>query len=339
VGRGIEPLSRLRPLDDPHQLGDRLRIAGDHDLVFDLEKRLGLRPALAQVAHGHRLHACSISCFTPRPRAAFTSEIRVPISDVSLAGYCALHRQTLNVADCYDQAELARISTTLHHDNSFDKRTGFRTTQMLAMPILHENRVPVGVIQLINKKHGGRFAKEDEANLSRVAKTLGIAFHNQTQLRRPTKFEYLVAQHRVSQDEVNAALAEARAKQIDVETILVEHYKVPKSEMGTALSTFYRVPYVEFDERIVPPPDLMKDLKLEYLKTNYWLPLKREEDGSILVLIDNPQDIQKVDSINQLMPRQRLHFAVGLRKDIITFLTASSGDSRPGTPSARSSET
>jgi GAF domain-containing protein len=121
-------------------------------------------------------------------------EIRVPISDVSLAGYCALHRQTLNVADCYDKAELARISTTLHHDNSFDKRTGFRTTQMLAMPILHENRVSVVVIQLINKKHGGRFTKEDEANLSRVARTLGIAFHNQTQFRRPIKFEYLVAQ-------------------------------------------------------------------------------------------------------------------------------------------------
>jgi type II secretory ATPase GspE/PulE/Tfp pilus assembly ATPase PilB-like protein len=70
----------------------------------------------------------------------------------------------------------------------------------------------------------------------------------------------------------------------------------------------------------------MKDLKLEYLKTNYWLPLRREEDGSIVVLIDNPQDLQKVDSINQLLPRQRIRFAVGLRKDIITFLSAASGE-------------
>jgi len=51
-------------------------------------------------------------------------EIRVPISDVSLAGYCALHRQTLNVADSYDQAELARISTTLHHDNCLSGAVG-----------------------------------------------------------------------------------------------------------------------------------------------------------------------------------------------------------------------
>ena len=70
--------------------------------------------------------------------------------------------------------------------------------------------------------------------------------------------------------------------------------------MGASLSAFYRVPYQEFDERIVPPPDLMRDLKLDFLKRNFWLPLKREDDGSVLVLIDNPQDLGKVDSINQL---------------------------------------
>jgi len=256
-------------------------------------------------------------------------EIRVPISDTSLTGYCALSRQTLNIADAYDPKELKRFSTTLHFDGSFDKRTGFRTIQALVMPILHDNRNVVGVIQLLNKKHGPRFTKEDEANLARIAKTLGIAFHNQAQLtqRGRGKFEYLLAQQRVTQDEINAAIAEARAKQTDVETILVEHYKVPKAEMGASLSAFYRVPFQEFDERIVPPPDLMRDLKLDFLRRNYWLPLRREEDGSVLVLIDNPQDLGKVDSIHQLLPR--VTFAVGLRKDIATFLSAASGEMTP----------
>ena len=256
-------------------------------------------------------------------------EIRVPISDTSLTGYCALSRQTLNIADAYDPKELKRFSTTLHFDGSFDKRTGFRTIQALVMPILHDNRNVVGVIQLLNKKHGPRFTKEDEANLARIAKTLGIAFHNQSQLiqRGRGKFEYLLAQQRVTQDEINAAIAEARAKQTDVETILVEQYKVPKAEMGASLSAFYRVPFQEFDERIVPPPDLMRDLKLDFLRRNYWLPLRREDDGSVLVLIDNPQDLGKVDSIHQLLPR--VTFAVGLRKDIATFLSAASGEMTP----------
>jgi type II secretory ATPase GspE/PulE/Tfp pilus assembly ATPase PilB-like protein len=255
-------------------------------------------------------------------------EIRVPISDTSLTGFCALSRHTVNIADAYDSEELGRISTTLQFDSSFDKRTGFRTRQVLVMPIVHENRSVVGVIQLLNKRHGARFTKEDEANLARITKMLGIAFHNQGQLtaRRPGKFDVLLTDQRITQDELNAATAEARTRQTDVETILIEQYKVPKAEMGASLSAFYRVPYQEYDERIVPPPDLMRDLKLDFLKRNHWLPLRREDDGSVLVLIDNPQDLGKVDGVMQLLPRQRVKLAVGLRKDIATFLAAASGD-------------
>jgi type II secretory ATPase GspE/PulE/Tfp pilus assembly ATPase PilB-like protein len=73
----------------------------------------------------------------------------------------------------------------------------------------------------------------------------------------------------------------------------------------------------------------MKDLKLEYLERNYWLPIRREEDGSVFVLIDNPHDLQKTDSISQLQPRQRIRFAVGLRKDIATFLAVAGGEAGP----------
>jgi type II secretory ATPase GspE/PulE/Tfp pilus assembly ATPase PilB-like protein len=255
-------------------------------------------------------------------------EIRVPISESSLTGFSVVHRQTLNIADAYDTSELAKISTKLHFDSSFDKRSGFRTTQVLVMPILHENRTVVGALQLINKKHGPRFTQEDEANVGRIAKTLGIAFHNQVQLtaRRPTKFAYLLDQHRVTQEDINTAQIEARTKGIDVETVLVEQFKVPKGDMGMSLSMFYRVPYQEFDERVVPPPDLMRDLKTEYLKRAFWLPIKREDDGAIVVLIDNPQDLGKIDSINQLLPKQKIRFAVGMRKDISTFLAVASGE-------------
>ena len=161
-------------------------------------------------------------------------EIRIAISPNSLTGFCVLNRQVVNIEDAYDSAELARISTALHFDSSFDKRTGFRTTQVLVVPIVHENRTVVGALQMLNKRHAMRFTKEDEGNLARIAKTLAIAFHNQSQLtqKRPTKFGYLLDQHRVTQDEINAALAEARAKQTDVETVLVEQYKVPKAEMA-----------------------------------------------------------------------------------------------------------
>jgi type II secretory ATPase GspE/PulE/Tfp pilus assembly ATPase PilB-like protein len=255
-------------------------------------------------------------------------EIRVPISAKSVAGFVALSKQTVNIADAYDAAELRRISPELHFDSSFDRRTGFRTTQILCMPVLHEAKV-LGVVQILNKKHGPRFTKDDEVSVARIAKTLGIAFNNQAALgaqrRGGTKFDYLIAQGLLSQDEVNQAIGAARQRNIDVETILLEQFKVPKVELGTSLSQFYRAPFVEFDPRIIPPPDLMKDLKLEFLKRNLWLPIRRE-DADIVVLIDNPQDLQRVDAIYQLLRGQQIKLAVGLRKDIALFLAAASGE-------------
>ena len=52
--------------------------------------------------------------------------------------------------------------------------------------------------------------------------------------------------------------------------------------------------------------------------------------NSLLVLIDNPQDLARVDNVHQLLPRQRVRFAVGLRKDILMFLAAARGLLRTG---------
>src|SRR6266850_4188637 len=262
-------------------------------------------------------------------------EIRVPVNEKSIAGFVAATGKIVNIANAYDRAELMMISPTLSFDSSWDKKTGFRTKQILGMPVLHEGRA-IGVIQLLNKKKGARFTKEDETGVSRIAKTLGIAFNNQTQLsqsqelaqsqaRPKTKFDYLLAQLRITPEELTSAVAEARRRQTDVESILIEQYKVPKNELGIALSQFYECPFVEYDDKIIPPPDLMKGLRIEYLRRNFWLPLRRE-DHSIVVLIDNPQDLQRIDSVAQALKNRKIKWAVGLRKDILSFLNQVSGE-------------
>jgi GAF domain-containing protein len=150
-------------------------------------------------------------------------EIRVPISDKSLAGYVAGSRKAVNIADAYDRAELNRIAQGLTFDATWDQKTGFKTKQVLAVPITNDNRV-VGVLQLLNKKRGPRFAKEDESSVARIAKTLGIALNTQFQLaqKRAGKFDYLLAHQLITQDELNLAMAEARRRQTDVESILIE---------------------------------------------------------------------------------------------------------------------
>ena len=73
----------------------------------------------------------------------------------------------------------------------------------------------------------------------------------------------------------------------------------------------------------------MKGLRIEYLRRNFWLPLRRE-DGAIVVLIDNPQDLQRVDSVSQALKNRRVKWAVGLRKDILLFLGQASGEGARG---------
>ena len=86
---------------------------------------------------------------------AQVKEIRVPINNRSIAGYVANTGKTVNIADAYDAAELKLIDKELTFDVSWDKKSGFRTKQILAAPIFH-NKTFMGVLQILNKKGGRR---------------------------------------------------------------------------------------------------------------------------------------------------------------------------------------
>lgn len=257
-------------------------------------------------------------------------EIRVPISEQSIAGFVAKYRRPLNIGDAYNRVELNSISPALLFDSSWDKQGGFHTKQILTYPILAENKYLVGLIQLVNKKSGGRFTKKDEESVVEIARTLGIAFFNQLKLARktPTKFDYLVANNRITQAELDAAIAEARKGQTDIEPLLLDKYKVPKADIGKSLSQFYQCPFLEYDGRMVLDPELLRTLNMDYLKKNYWLPLKRDKDG-VQILIDDPNSLDRVQDIRRIFPGRTLQFAVGLRRDILQFLYAASGEAEP----------
>ncbi len=102
-------------------------------------------------------------------------EIRVPINESSVVGYCARDGKLLNIADAYDSAELAAIHPHLSFDQSWDTRSGFHTRQMLAVPILVEHKYLMGVLLLLNKRHGERFTSEDEGCATDLAETFGLA--------------------------------------------------------------------------------------------------------------------------------------------------------------------
>lgn len=261
------------------------------------------------------------------PQVDSVEEFRIPITEQSLAGFCAKYLRPVNVADAYNTAELRSIHPILLHDSTYDKRTGFKTKQVLTYPIVADNKYLMGVIQLLNKKAGSRFTRKDEEFVAEIAKALGTAFYNlkNTAKKNPTRFDLLLNGNRLTQTDLDNAIAESRKGVNDLETILLEKYKVPKSELGKSLAQFYKCPYIEYSERTVLDVELLKNLNLDYLKKNHWIPLRRDR-ASIEILTDDPGDLDRVQDIKRTFPGLNIRFAVGLRRDIAQFLAAGQGD-------------
>ncbi|MBI2988194.1 MAG: GspE/PulE family protein [Deltaproteobacteria bacterium] len=259
-------------------------------------------------------------------------EIRVAVNDKSIAGAVAKNRTLANIGDVYSKAELSKIHPALSFDSSWDKKTGFRTKQMLTVPIFSTSNILNGVIQLINKKSGERFTQRDEEQVLEIAKTLGIAFSNQSQLakKKPTKFDYLISSSLITESELEAVSKEAREKQKEIELLLMER-KIAKKDIGKSLSLFYKSPFVEFDDRVFIPPDMVKNISLNYLKANYWIPLRRGEN-TVEVLIDDPYSFQKLQDVKRLFPVKEVKFFVGLREDILKFVNSVATDLDPNAP-------
>src|SRR5437588_8133428 len=182
-------------------------------------------------------------------------EIRVPKSFASIAGFTALARKTVNIKDAYEGSELAKFHPNLRFDQRWDKQTGFRTRAVLAVPVLFEKYL-LGVVQLINKRHGVAFTAQDEDTTEEIARILGIAFYNQHRAARqskPSKFGSLVDKGIVSEKDIEAAVSNARVNNTAVERVLIDDFGVPREELGKSLASFYATSFFSYEETQMIP--------------------------------------------------------------------------------------
>ena len=274
--------------------------------------------------------------FSKIPHIDSVEEIRIPITEQSLAGFCAKYLRPVSIADAYNIAELQGVHPSLLHDSSYDKRTGFKTKQVLTYPIVADNKYLMGVFQLLNKKSGARFNRKDEESVAEIAKALGIAFFNLRKIskKNPTKFDRLVTSNRITQNELDQAIAESRRGVSDFESILIERYKVPKLEIGKSLAQFHKCPYIEYSDRTIVDIELLKNLNVDYLKKNHWMPLKRDRTA-IEILTDDPGDLDRVADIKRTFPGLNIRFVISLRRDIAQFLGSATGQGQGDTGSTR----
>ena len=249
-------------------------------------------------------------------------DLKLPIAEHSLAGYGALSRKIINVKDVYDDTELRSINPTLRFLQEVDKRTGYRTKQMLVAPIVEQGTNDlIGVIQIINNKAGVPFGALAEDGVAELVQTLAIAFK---QRQKPqlvkTKYDYLIADAVLSAGEFDLASRQARKKAVDVETVLVDEFQVKLNAIGHALSKFFGVPYEPFKGDRIKPMELLKNLKREYVDANQWLPIDDSKEGLVVMCLD-PERIRSSRIASNVFPKARIVYKVTTLKDFRDTVT------------------
>ncbi|HWU83626.1 MAG TPA: GspE/PulE family protein, partial [Methylophilaceae bacterium] len=246
-------------------------------------------------------------------------ELKLAINPQSIAGYVAFNKSILNIADVYDDAELEKISPEIHFLKEVDKKTGFRTKQMLIFPILsQEDSALMGVVQVINTMSGLPFPQMAEEGAPELAKTLAIAL---SQRQAPigvvkTKFDTLVSEGIISSTELELAQRSARKKGKDLEEVLIEEFQVKPTDIGKSLATFFGVALEPFKVDRVKPMDLLKNLKPDYVMSNGWLPIDETKEEGLVILTTDPEKVRASRIVSNIFPRHaKITYRVCLHRD------------------------
>ena len=250
-------------------------------------------------------------------------DIKLPISESSLAGYSALHKRHMNIKDVYDDAELKTYSPNLAFLKAVDQRTGYRSKQMLIAPILggESGTDLMGVLQLINNLSGQPFNALHDEGVMELAKTLAIAFRVRQQMpgQISSKFEYLVIDNVIAAAELELATRNARRKNKNVEEILIDEFQVKQEALGAALAKFFGVEYEPFKPDRIRPPELLKNIKRDYAEGNHWIPVDEGPKG-ITIMSTDPERVRSLRAAENVFPRSKMIYKVTTERDFVSTL-------------------
>ncbi|MGI5862902.1 MAG: GspE/PulE family protein [Myxococcales bacterium] len=256
-------------------------------------------------------------------------EIRVRLGVGSIAGFVGITKRSLNIQDVYDQEELARIDSRLTFDRRWDKASGFRTREVLCVPVLNDGNL-LGVLQLINHKDQTPFSARDEAAAQEIAKSLGLAFYNLNRLhtlrqaRKPSRWDALVDSGAITENALQEALREAAAAGVDPARYLVEHKKINRADVERSLSSFYNCEFFRRAPSQVIAEMLRAKLRADGLKKIVAAPIERR-GKKLLAVIDDPSDLSRTDQLRMIEPDAQLQLMVGFRDEIVAFIEHSYG--------------
>ncbi len=247
-------------------------------------------------------------------------DLKLPINEQSVAGFVAAHKRLVNIRDVYDEEELRGLSPQLKFLKEVDRRTGYRTKQMLVVPILEAgSNELIGVVQIINAKEADTFGPPSEEGAVNLCETLAIALK---QRQKPAqslrgKYDGLVTNAILSSEEIELATRSARRKNLDIEDVLIDEFQVKPQAIGEAIAAFFGVAYEPFRADRIKPVDLLRNLKRDFVESSGWLPLEEGKDG-LLVITTDPERLRASRMVTNIFPRAKAQYAVTTQREFRT---------------------
>ena len=236
-------------------------------------------------------------------------DLKLPISPQSIAGYVAFSKKALNLVDVYDEEKLKQIHPSLTFLKEVDKRSGYRTKQMLVAPIM-EGDVLHGVLQVINNKSDEPFGELELDGVAELCKTLATAIRQRLSgtnaktgpKKKATKYDGLVTDGLITEEELNQCVLDARNAGKPIEQLLIENYSFQPKIIGPSLSKFFGVPYEPFNANRIRSEMLHGALKRDFMEEQGWLPLEEAPEGLVIMSLD-PEAVRGSRVVPQVFPR------------------------------------
>ncbi len=229
----------------------------------------------------------------------------------------------------YKTLELYRhLADCLARLGHFEKAAHLLKQGLREFPITEENR-----LEIINlKKQLADYLEKayefDEA--LEIYKQLIEVAEDKEEIKEKVEFLSLITTHCrrlkfllkekiITPSMCKEAVEIAKESGNSIEHILIEKFKVPKTKIGEALSRFYNCEFLSIDTTFeYIKPKCLEGVKEHFLKQTLIVPLERE--GKILLLTDDPFNLEHLEQARKILNLKDFEIAVGIKEDILKLI-------------------
>src|SRR5208337_5299497 len=132
-------------------------------------------------------------------------------------------------------------------------------------------------------------------------------------------FQALVDWGTITAGQLRSSGEAAQARDVEVEEILRYGLGIPRRKLLEALSLRYCCEWVEYDERLPVPPELLAGLDPTRPCSNLWFPVALDDD-TVIIAARNPCDPLMIEEVTDCLKAGKFRFHVALAEDISYFI-------------------